>query len=127
MTGKHEVQVGRVYAKPDERAGARVLVDRLWPRGMSKERARLNEWRKDIAPSSGLRRWYGHDPERFEEFTRRYRAELTGPPRAEAFKHLQDMAADGPVILLTAAKRSDISEAVVLADLLNTGPLQRDA
>jgi uncharacterized protein YeaO (DUF488 family) len=78
----------------------------------------LDEWCKDVAPSTELRKWYGHDPERFEEFTRRFRAELKDQERAEALKHLEDLAKHGTLTLLTATKDSDISEAAVLADLL---------
>ena len=98
--------------------GARVLVDRIWPRGLSKEKADLYEWCKPVAPSTALRKWYGHDPERFEEFGRRYRTELEQPERVEALQHLRDLAKHGTLTLLTATKRADISEAVVLADLL---------
>ena len=107
---------------PEASDGQRVLVDRLWPRGLSKERAHLDEWCKDVAPSTGLRQWYGHDPGRFEEFARRYRAELDEPERAAAYSQLRELAAHGPLTLLTAAKRSDISEAAVLA-----GPLKKNA
>ncbi len=112
------VQVRRIYDPPLEDDGARVLVDRLWPRGISKERAHLDEWCKEVAPSTELRKWYGHDPERFPEFERRYETELRDPDRATAFEHLQQLARSGALTLLTAAKRSDISEAQVLVDLL---------
>lgn len=112
------VRVRRVYDPPEADDGQRVLVDRLWPRGLSKERADLDEWCKEIAPSTDLREWYGHDPDRFEEFARRYRAELDDPERATAFAHLRELAAHGPLTLLTATKRSDISEAAVLAGVL---------
>ena len=98
---------------------AAVTIDRLWPRGLSKERAHLDEWCKQIAPSTELRRWFGHDPEKYAEFARRYRAELDEPTHAEALDHLRGLAAHGPLTLITAAKRSDISEATVLADLLS--------
>jgi uncharacterized protein YeaO (DUF488 family) len=113
------VQVRRAYDPPQGDDGRRVLVDRIWPRGLSKERAELDDWLKQIAPSTALRKWYAHDPEKFEEFARRYRAELEQPEPAEAYARLQQLAANGPVTLLTATKRSDISEAAVLADLLN--------
>jgi uncharacterized protein YeaO (DUF488 family) len=95
-----------------------VLVDRLWPRGLSKERAELDDWCKQIAPSTELRKWYGHDPERFDEFARRYKAELDDPERRTAYDHLTALAGRGRLTLLTATKRSDISEAAVLAGLL---------
>ena len=118
MARKHEVKVRRVYDEKMRGDGARVLVDRIWPRGLSKEKADLHEWCKEVAPSTALRKWYGHDPERFEEFGRRYRAELEEPEHAEALQHLRDLAEHGTVTLLTATKRADISEAVVLAELL---------
>jgi uncharacterized protein YeaO (DUF488 family) len=116
MTIMHRVQVRRAYdaARPDD--GVRVLVDRLWPRGLSKDRADLDGWCKSVAPSATLRTWYGHQPERFEEFGRRYRAELGDPERAEALRRLRDLAQRRDLTLVTATKRADISGAVVLAD-----------
>ena len=87
---------------------------------MSKARAALDEWCKDVAPSDELRKWYGHDPARFEEFARRYRRELEDPGRAEALAHLRALASDGPVTLLTATKQTAISEAAVLAAVLTS-------
>ncbi len=113
------VQVRRVYDHRVRGDGTRVLVDRIWPRGMTKEKADLNEWCKQIAPSNELRKWYNHDPERFEEFTRRYEVELTEPARAEAVAHLRQLASEGTLTLLTASKAVDISEAVVIAALLH--------
>jgi uncharacterized protein YeaO (DUF488 family) len=118
VTGTPEVRVRRVYDEPGDDDGARVLVDRLWPRGLAKARADLTEWCKQVAPSTELRRWYGHDPAKFAEFTRRYRAELEEPERAAALRHLAALADDRPVTLLTATRDPDISEAAVLADLL---------
>lgn len=118
MTQQGHVQVRRIYDPPAADDGYRVLVDRLWARGVSKERAHLNEWCKDVAPSTDLRKWYNHDPERFAEFAQRYRTELHDPDHATAFAHLRELAQSGTLTLLTAAKRSDISEAQVLADLL---------
>ena len=118
MVRRPEVRVRRVYDEPAADDGARVLVDRLWPRGLAKARADLAEWCKEVAPSTELRRWYGHDPVKFEEFARRYRAELEEPARAAALRHLGDLADDRPLTLLTATRDPDISEAAVLADLL---------
>ena len=118
MARAADVQVRRVYDPPEANDGQRVLVDRLWPRGLSKERAHIDEWRKDIAPSNDLRKWYGHDPHQYAEFARRYRAELDDPERAAALVHLRELASHGRLTLLTATKRSDISEAAVLAELL---------
>jgi uncharacterized protein YeaO (DUF488 family) len=95
-----------------------VLVDRIWPRGLTKAAAALDEWCKDVAPSDELRKWYAHDPERFAEFSRRYRQELKDPQRAQALAHLRDLAKDRPVTLLTATREPEISEAAVLAGLL---------
>ncbi len=95
-----------------------MLVDRIWPRGMTKQKAHLDEWCKQVAPSTVLRKWYGHDPERFEEFTRRYRQELTEPERVAALVHLRELAKTSRLTLLTASKAADISEAAVLAELL---------
>jgi uncharacterized protein YeaO (DUF488 family) len=112
------VRVRRAYEQPEPDDGARVLVDRLWPRGLSKARAALEEWSKNVAPSGELRTWYNHDPDRFQEFSRRYQQELQDPERAEALAHLRELARQGPLTLLTATKRADISEAAVLAALL---------
>jgi len=114
------VQVRRIYEDPEPGDGTRVLVDRLWPRGMSKARAALDEWCKNVAPSDELRKWYGHDPDRFEEFGRRYRRELEDPQRAEAVAHLRGLAKDRQLTLLTATKRPEISEAAVLATVLQS-------
>ena len=113
-----KVQVRRAYEDPAEDDGARVLVDRIWPRGLSKAKAALDEWCKNVAPSTELRKWYGHDPDRFGEFSRRYLQELQDPERAEALAQLRGLAGDRQLTLLTATRRADISEAAVLAALL---------
>ena len=118
MTSTPDPQVRRIYDEPRERDGTRVLVDRIWPRGLTKDKAHLDEWCKQIAPSTRLRQWYGHDPQRFAEFRRRYRQELGEPERAQALEHLRDLAGRGPLTLLTAARQSEISQAAVLADLI---------
>jgi uncharacterized protein YeaO (DUF488 family) len=113
------VRVRRVYEAPAPDAdGARVLVDRVWPRGLAKDRAALHAWLRDVAPSSELRRWYGHDPARFEGFARRYREELDAPERRDALDTLRALAAKGPLTLLTATKDVEHSQATVLAHLL---------
>ncbi len=117
---KPDVRLRRVYEEAGPHDGARILVDRLWPRGVSKERAGLDEWCKEIAPSTELRKWYGHVPERFNEFKRRYRAELKEPERAEALDHLKALAKDQTITLLTATKDPTISEAAVLAGIIGT-------
>jgi uncharacterized protein YeaO (DUF488 family) len=124
MTSRR-VLVRRVYEEPQPEDGARVLVDRLWPRALTKGKAALSEWCKDIAPSTELRKWYGHDPARFAEFGRRYRRELTDPEHADALAHLRHLARDEPLTLVTATKQPEISEAAVLAAVLqksNAGP-----
>jgi uncharacterized protein YeaO (DUF488 family) len=112
------VQAARVYDPPVPEDGQRVLVDRIWPRALAKERARLSEWCKDVAPSTELRKWYAHDPARFEEFRRRYAAELETAARQLALAHLERLAAQGPLTLLTATRTLELSHARVLADLL---------
>ena len=118
---KSAVQVRRIYDPPGPRDGQRLLVDRLWPRGLSKEKAQVDEWVKAVAPSDELRRWYGHDPEKFEEFKRRYGEELGGPDQAGALAHLRELAKSGPVTLLTATRDIEHSQAAVLADRLGSG------
>jgi uncharacterized protein YeaO (DUF488 family) len=116
------VRVRRIYEPVTEQDGIRVLVDRLWPRGMSKNRAEIDEWYRDIAPSTALRRWYAHDPQRFTEFRRRYRLELATGEQAAALLHLATLAQGRTVTLLTASRDPAISEAVVLAELLKVRP-----
>ena len=113
-----DIRVRRIYEEPSSEDGARVLVDRVWPRGMRKDAARLDEWAKDVAPSAGLRTWSQHDPAKFGEFRRRYTAELAEPVAREAVARLRALAAGRPVTLLTATKDLDLSQAAVLAGLL---------
>jgi uncharacterized protein YeaO (DUF488 family) len=118
MTSKPEVRVRRVYDEPTRADGTRVLVDRVWPRGLSKDKARIDEWCKQVAPSTELRKWYAHDPGRFAEFTRRYRAELEDPERAEALTRLRELARNRRLTLVTATKAIEISQAAALADVI---------
>ena len=117
---ERRVRMRRVYDAPQSEDGQRVLVDRLWPRGLTRQRAQLDAWCTEIAPSKELRVWYGHEPERFEEFARRYREELAAPDRETALAHLRAMAAGGPLTLLTATKQLDLSDAAVLVEVLRT-------
>lgn len=110
------IQVRRVYDAPSPTDGTRVLVDRLWPRGVSKERAALDLWLKDIAPSTALREWFGHDPARWEGFCQRYRAELDANPAC--VEQLETLASKGPMTLLFGARNTEQNEAVVLAAYL---------
>jgi uncharacterized protein YeaO (DUF488 family) len=116
-----DVRVRRVYDEPSAADGTRVLVDRIWPRGLRKDALKLDDWAKDVAPSTELRKWYGHDPARFEEFRRRYLGELTGAPQRAAFGRLRALTAARPdmtLTLLTATRDVDHSQAAVLAQLL---------
>jgi len=121
MTKKVTVRVRRIYDEPADDDGIRVLVDRVWPRGMRKEAAHLDEWCKQVAPSTELRTWYGHDPDKFTEFRRRYQRELRSPEQAAALVHLKEMGAGKTLTLLSATKALDISQAAVLADEIGRG------
>ncbi|HET9841255.1 MAG TPA: DUF488 family protein [Nocardioides sp.] len=112
-----DVRVRRIYDEPAD-DGIRVLVDRRWPRGVSKARADLDEWCSAVAPSDALRKWYGHAPEKYEEFASRYLKELEDPDRASALHHLRTVAARDRLTLLTATKDVQISQAAVLVELL---------
>jgi uncharacterized protein YeaO (DUF488 family) len=118
MPEKAQVQVRRVYDPPARGDGTRVLVDRLWPRGLTKTKAALDEWCKEVAPSTELRKWYSHDSSRFIEFARRYQVELTQPERSDALAHLRELMKHRTLTLLTATKQPEISEAEVLARML---------
>jgi uncharacterized protein YeaO (DUF488 family) len=120
MARKLEVKVRRAYDEPSPDDGYRVLVDRVWPRGLRKEAAHLDEWCKQVAPSTELRKWYGHDPDRFQEFARRYQRELEQPEAAEALARLRTLAKKRTETLVTATKAVEISQARVLADLIRS-------
>lgn len=115
---KRNVEIARVYDAADIDDGEVVLVDRLWPRGVRRDEAPFGRWAKEVAPSTDLRKWYGHTPERFEEFERRYREELQEGPQADALTELRDLAAHHGVVLVTATKDLDHSGAAVLRDVL---------
>lgn len=112
------IAIKRVYDEPAPDDATRVLVDRLWPRGLSKERARVDLWLREVAPSDELRRWFGHDPEKWEEFRRRYEAELKTGPQAAALEQLRELARQGPLTLVFGARDAMHANAVVLRDLL---------
>jgi uncharacterized protein YeaO (DUF488 family) len=118
MTATTAVRVRRVYDQPGPADGYRVLVDRLWPRGLSKDAAAVDEWLRDVAPSGELRRWYGHEAGKFAAFRQRYEAELQAPAGAGALAHLRELAGSGPLTLLTATRDVEHSQAAVLAALL---------
>ena len=113
---KRAIHIKRVYEAKSEDDGFRVLVDRLWPRGLSKQDADVDLWLKDIAPSAELRRWFGHDPGKWEEFRRRYAEELDG--NAAAVTQLKQHIGEGKVTLLYGAKDTEHNQAVALKDYL---------
>lgn len=113
------VQVRRVQDAPGHNDGTRVLVDRLWPRGIKKADVAFDEWNKDVAPSTELRKWYGHDPEKFTEFCRRYSSELDSDAGRQALQSLRDCVRGKRLTLLTATKDVEHSQASVLAEILD--------
>jgi uncharacterized protein YeaO (DUF488 family) len=115
---KRDVRMRRIYDDPAADDGIRVLVDRRWPRGVSKARAELDEWCTAVAPSDALRKWYGHAPEKFEEFEERYRQELEAPERASALRNLRLMTSHDRLTLLTATKQVELSQAAVIVEIL---------
>jgi uncharacterized protein YeaO (DUF488 family) len=110
--------VKRIYDDPEPSDGRRVLVDRLWPRGVSRDGAAVDEWMRDVAPSHELRRWYGHDVERFAAFADRYRDELADAAHKAAVAQLREYAAAGPLTLLTATRDLAHAHTAVLAEVL---------
>jgi uncharacterized protein YeaO (DUF488 family) len=110
------VRLKRAYEPPEKKDGARILVDRLWPRGVSKEEARLDEWIKEIAPSGELRTWFGHDPQRWDEFRKRYRSELE--EHSETLKDLRRRAREGPITLVYSARDEIHNDAAVLRNVI---------
>ena len=116
----HDLRIRRVYDPPEPDDGARILVDRLWPRGVKKEEAELTLWLKEIAPSSQLRQWFGHDPEKWDEFKRRYHAELTA--NHAALDKIRNFLNSGRVTLVYGARDTEHNDAVVLAQYLQEHP-----
>ena len=114
------VKVKRAYDPPRAEDGERILVDRLWPRGMTKESARLSSWIKDIGPTAELRKWFGHDPSRWEEFRRRYERELRQPEKRTILLDLAERSRGGVLTLVFAAKDETRNNAVVLKDLIES-------
>ncbi|MDD3722382.1 MAG: DUF488 domain-containing protein [Lutibacter sp.] len=112
-----KIKIKRIYDEPSDDDGYRILVDRLWPRGVSKDDAKLNDWDKEIAPSSELRKWFDHKEERFEEFSKRYREELKD--KENELSKLQGIAKKKTLTLLYAAKNFEINQAVVLKEVLS--------
>lgn len=118
VTQQPHIAIKRAYDEPEPKDGARILVDQLWPRGLSKEQAHIDIWLKELAPSNELRKWFGHEPEKFAEFRRRYEAELHSAEAQTALKQLEDRAKQGPVTLVFAAHDVEHNNAVVLRDQL---------
>ena len=120
------IQLKRIYEPPQSSDGYRILVDRVWPRGVSKDRARIGLWLKEIGPSTALRKWFGHDPRRWREFEKRYRQELRD--RSELLAQIKKFEDEhGTVTLLYSARDEEHNQAVVLRDLLaSRGSRQHD-
>ena len=114
----YHVRIKRAYADPSRDDGRRVLVDRMWPRGMARDRLALDDWLKEAAPSNDLRRWFNHDPARWREFVARYRDELKRQPASEAVAELVRCARQGPLTLVYAASDETYNDAVALRDLI---------
>jgi len=112
------IRIKRVYAPPDGSDGVRILVDRLWPRGVTREAARIDEWRKDLAPTTVLRKWFGHDPSKWEEFQSRYRNELEAAGKMEELRSLGERARRETITLLYAAQDEVRNNAVVIKKLI---------
>ncbi len=112
------VRLKRAYEAPSKSDGKRILVDRLWPRGLTKEKAGIDTWLKGVAPSTELRQWFGHDPEKWNEFKQRYIAELKNNPD---LNELKDLARQGEVTLVYAARDEEHNEALVLKEILDGG------
>ena len=110
------VRIKRAYEPPSPQDGTRVLVDRLWPRGVKKADAGISQWMKEVAPSNELRKWFGHDPQRWAEFRRRYKAELTH--KRELVGQLRELAREGPLTLVYSAHDEAHNQAVVLRETL---------
>jgi uncharacterized protein YeaO (DUF488 family) len=114
-----DVRLKRAYDPAVRSDGYRVLIDRLWPRGVKKEDAKLDEWARELAPSGELRRWFGHEPDRFDEFRRRYTRELAA--QDEKVRELRRRAREGTLTLVYGARDTELNDAVVLAEILRAG------
>ena len=113
------VRIKRIYETRDSADGVRILVDRLWPRGVTKSKARIDEWRKDLAPSKILRQWFDHDPSRWDEFLLRYRHELESAGKMEELRVLGDRARRESITLVYAARDEQHNNAVVIKKLID--------
>ena len=115
------IAIKRAYEAASAEDGYRVLVDGLWPRGTTKGQLKIDAWMREIAPSASLRKWYGHKPEKWEEFRKKYRTELANPPRKVLFDELVERARKGPVTLIFAARDAERSNATVIAEIIQGG------
>lgn len=113
------IRIKRVYSEPSARDGLRILVDRVWPRGISKERARIVWWRKDLAPTTSLRKWFGHKPARWTEFRRRYRKELAQSGVTDELKKLAGLSRQKTITLVYGAADEEHNQAAFLKELLD--------
>lgn len=118
MSDACKIRLKRAYEEPAEDDGVRILVERLWPRGLTKERAKIDLWLKDLAPSSELRKWYGHDPEKWSEFKKRYRAELV--EKHQQVDELRQRASKEQVTFVYAAKDEERNSAIVLKEIVES-------
>ncbi len=111
------LKIKRVYEPPAAEDGYRILVDRIWPRGITKAKADIKEWRRDLAPSTDLRKWYGHDPDKWDEFRRRYRAELEAAGKISDIREIADMARSQDVTLVFGARDPFHNQAVAVKEI----------
>ena len=116
LTKELNIRLKRAYESSAAEDGLRVLVDRLWPRGLGKAEAAIDRWLKEVAPSSELRRWFGHDPRKWDEFRRKYEIELSG--HGDLLRELRQAAQEGPLTLVYSARDQEHNQAVVLRDVL---------
>lgn len=113
------IRIKRVYSEPSLRDGIRILIDRVWPRGVTKKRARIDAWRKELAPSTSLRKWFGHDPAKWSGFRKRYRTELMDSDQTSALKELAKLSRHRTITLLYGAADEEHNQAVFLKELLD--------
>jgi uncharacterized protein YeaO (DUF488 family) len=118
MPDRPEIRIQRVYDADKPSIGKRILVDRVWPRGLKKEALHLDAWMRELGPSDELRKWFGHDPTRWDEFQRRYRAELAQPEQQARLDEIEKLALEGPVTLLYGARDEEHNQAVVIQSVL---------
>lgn len=119
MAKGHRLRIKRAYEPPAPSDGIRILVDRLWPRGIKKENARIDEWAKEVAPSDALRRWFGHDPSKWAEFKRRYAEELLRPESEKRLETIRGLAKGKATTLVYAASDEEHNNAVALLEFLD--------